>query len=127
MCAVESNLIETAFFLETEFLLKTASLRSIKHHSINLHSYFRCKSSHWLLQTPIYLPKFQLFHHHQYRFVANTSPVTFLFLVSRFYIDSFVFTRKTLIHSKKSHIPNHSKSSSCASYTKQPIATMLDT
>ena len=112
MCAMEPNLVEIPFFLAPEYLLKTASLRSVKHRSITLYSYFRCKSLHWSFQGPIYLPKFQLFHHHQYWFVANAPAVVFLFLVARFYIDSFVLKLKTLIHPK---------SSSCASYTKQPV------
>ena len=113
---MEPNLGETPFFLAPEFLLKTASLRSVKYRSITLHSYFRCKSLHWSFQSPIYLPKLQLFYHHQYWFVANTPAVAFLFLVARFYIDSFILKHKTLIHPKKSHFLHHPKSTSCASY-----------
>ena len=91
----------------------------------NFHSYFRCKSLHWSFESPIYLPQLRLFHHHRYWFVANTPTVAFLFLVARIYIDSFVLRHKTLIHLKKSHFPNHPKSSSCVSYAKQPLSPML--
>ena len=89
------------FFCALEFLLKTASLHSVKHRSIILHSYFRCKSSHWSLQSHKYLLKFQLSQHYQYSFVASTLVVAFLFLDTSFYIDSFILKRKTLIHPKK--------------------------
>ena len=118
MCTIEPNLVQTAFFLAPEFLLKSASLRSVKHRSITLRPYFRCKSLHWTFQSSTYILKFQLFHHHQYWFVVNTPAVAFLFLVARFYIDFFALKCKTLIHPKKSHFPNHPKFSLRASCTK---------
>ena len=121
MCAMEPNLFETPFFLALELVLKTVSLRSVKHRSITLHSYFQCKSLHWSFQNPIHVPKFQLSQHNQYSFVANTPAVAFPFLVARFYIDSFVLKCKTLIHPKTSHFTNHPKASSCALYIKQPV------
>ena len=105
MCAMKSNLVQIQFSLASEFLLKTASLHSVKHRSITLHSYFRCKSLHWSFQSLIYFPKFQLFLYHQYWFVANTPAVAFLFLVARFYIESFVLKLKTLIHPKNHFFP----------------------
>ena len=121
MWVMEPNLARTPFFLGPEFLLKTASFRSVKHPSITLHSYFLCKSLHWSLQSSIYLPKFQVFYHHWYRFVANTLTVALRFLVARFYTDSFVLKRKTSIHPKKAYFPNRPKFSSCTSYTKEPV------
>ena len=123
---MQPKLVETPFFLAVEHLLKTASLCSVQHRSITLHSYFRCKSLHWSFESPIYLHKFQLFHHHQYWFVANTPAVTSLFVVARFYIDSFVLKCKTLIHPKKSHFLHRPKSNSYASYTKQLIVADVE-
>ena len=119
MCTIQPNLVETPFFPAPEFLQKTASLRSAKHRSLTPHSYFRCKSLHWSLQSQKYLSKFQLSHHHQYAFVASTAAVFFLFLGARFYVNSFVLKRKTLIDPKKSHVSNYQKSSSCTLHTKQ--------
>ena len=118
---MEPNLVQTPFFLAREFLLKTNPLRSARHRNMTLHSYFRCKSLHWLLQSSIYLLKFQFFYHHQYWSVANTLAVSFLILVARFYIDSFFSKHKALIHPKKSYFSKRSKSSSCASYTQQSV------
>ena len=101
MCAMEPNLVQTPFFLAPKFFLKAASLHSVKHRSITLHSYFGCKSLHWSLESPIYPSKFELSHHHQYWFVANTPAVVFIFLVARLYIISFVLRRETLILPKK--------------------------
>ena len=102
MCAMEPNLVQTPFFLVLEFYVKNCFTSFCNHRSITSHSHFRYKSSHWSLQNQKYLPpKFQLFHHYQYSFVANTPVVVFLFLGARFYIDSFVLKRKTLIHPKK--------------------------
>ena len=121
MCAIHPNLVETSCFLELEFLLKTASLRSVKHCSLtpvhifglNLHI-GRSKASNTS-------PKFQSSHHYQYSFVASTRVVAFPFLGARFYIDSFVLKCKTLIRPIESHVSDHQKFGSCTLYTKQPV------
>ena len=121
MCAMHPNLVETSCFLELEFLLKTASLRSVKHCSLTPVHIFGLNLRIGRSKASNTSPKFQSSHHYQYLFVASTRVVDFPFLGARFYIDSFVFKCKTLSHPKKSHVFNHQKSSSCTLYTQQPV------
>ena len=127
MCAVEPNLVQTPFFLALEFLLKTALLRSLKHRSITIHSYFRCESLHWSFQSQKYLLKFRLFHYHRYLFVANTPTVAFLLIVARFYIDSFILKRIMLIHPKNHMFPIIRSSVHVFCAPSNPLLPMLDT
>ena len=122
MFAMEPNLVETPFCLARDFLLKAASLRSVKHRNITSHSYFRCKSSHWSLQSQKYL-KFQLFHHDRYMLAAISQVLAFIFLGARFYMDPFVLKRKTLIYPKKS--PFQSSEVQCMHFVRQATRCCL--